>query len=290
MAKNSRDAYGASGEQKVLLIAPENLTVVTDEQHPLYDPRVDLPVDEALVQSIMVSGIIEPILVVKSPEDGKILVVLGRQRVKATLEANKRLKKSGSEPILVPCQMRRGFGDGTELFGLSVTENELRQADTPLGRAQKMKRLLDRGRSEAQVAVTFGCSVATVKNLLGILDATAAVRKAVDKGEVSASEAYKLAKLEPEEQRKKVEKLKTEAPRTERKKRTKGAKKRREILDGPTKGRTPAEVLKMQEQIAESEEVSGEYKRIVDVVFRWMLGEDAGVLAEITMNKSAVGE
>lgn len=37
MAKNSIDAYGASGKTNVLMFEPEKLHLVTDKAHPLYD-------------------------------------------------------------------------------------------------------------------------------------------------------------------------------------------------------------------------------------------------------------
>ncbi|WP_308563976.1 hypothetical protein [uncultured Klebsiella sp.] len=46
MAKNSIDAYGASGKTNVLMFEPEKLHLVTDRTHPLYDERINLPLDE----------------------------------------------------------------------------------------------------------------------------------------------------------------------------------------------------------------------------------------------------
>ncbi|MGH4660408.1 hypothetical protein ACRFEA_17750, partial [Klebsiella pneumoniae] len=40
MAKNSIDVYGASGKTNVLNFEPENLHLVTDKTHPLYDEWV----------------------------------------------------------------------------------------------------------------------------------------------------------------------------------------------------------------------------------------------------------
>lgn len=48
MAKKSKDAYGAEGQSNLLNFDPARLTLVTDENSPLYDSRVNLPVDEAL--------------------------------------------------------------------------------------------------------------------------------------------------------------------------------------------------------------------------------------------------
>lgn len=76
MAKNSIDAYGASGKTNVLMFEPENLHLVTDRAHPLYDERIHLPINDAMVLNIMDQGVLEPIIVWKDPETGKSCVVM----------------------------------------------------------------------------------------------------------------------------------------------------------------------------------------------------------------------
>ncbi|HDZ2339614.1 TPA: hypothetical protein RR171_005327, partial [Klebsiella pneumoniae] len=56
MAKNSIDVYGASGKTNVLSFEPENLHLVTDKTHPLYDERVHLPIEEGMVLNIAELG------------------------------------------------------------------------------------------------------------------------------------------------------------------------------------------------------------------------------------------
>lgn len=82
MAKKSKDVYGAEGQSNLLNFDPAKLTLVTDENSPLYDARVHLPVDEALARNINYQGVLEPIAVSKNPETGETEVVVGRQRVK----------------------------------------------------------------------------------------------------------------------------------------------------------------------------------------------------------------
>lgn len=71
MAKKSKDVYGADGQSNLLTFDPAKLTLVTDESSPLYDPRVNLPVDEAMARNIDYQGVIEPIGVSKNPETVK---------------------------------------------------------------------------------------------------------------------------------------------------------------------------------------------------------------------------
>ncbi|KLE58369.1 ParB N-terminal domain-containing protein, partial [Klebsiella aerogenes] len=133
MAKNSIDAYGASGKTNVLNFEPENLYLVTDKSHPLYDERIHLPINEPMVLNIMDQGVLEPIIVWKDPETGRSCVVDGRQRVRHTIEANKRLAKEGKPLLMVPAVTKRG--SAVRMAQAMVSANEIRQADTPLGRA-----------------------------------------------------------------------------------------------------------------------------------------------------------
>ena len=205
MAKNSIDAYGALGKSNLLFFDPEDLVLVTDEKSPLFDQRVHLPLSEPMVLNIMHQGVVQPITVAKNTETGKVEVVAGRQRVKNAREANKRLKAQGCELIQVPAVAKRA--DAVALTGVMVSENELREADTPLGRAHKMAKLGALGRSEEQLAILFGCSEQTVRNSMALLDCVAGVRNAVDAGKIGVGHALKLQRLEPTEQREKLAEL-----------------------------------------------------------------------------------
>jgi len=255
MPKASRDSLNAKGKRDAYMFDPDDLVLVTDEKSPLFDERVHLPVDENLVLNIMFApdgvpqGVLEPVNVIRNAETGKVEVVSGRQRVKAAREANKRLKKRGLEPVRVPAMIQRASAH--RAMGILISENEHRQDDTPIGRAKKAQRYIDLGRDEAEIAVLFGISVPSVKNLLALLDAPAAVRHAVEAGKISTSDGYKLARLEPSEAKEKVAKLIEHAPRTPGKKRSKNAKKAREIVDG-AKGsdKTPKISAKAEDAVA----------------------------------------
>lgn len=204
MAKDSKLVYGASGKTNVLTFEPENLHLVTDKTHPLYDERIHLPISEAMVLNIMDQGVLEPIIVWKDPETGLSCVVDGRQRVRHTLEANKRLLKEGKEPLLVPAVAKRG--SAVRMAQAMVSANEIRQADTPLGRAKKMADALERGHDEDDLALMFGCSVQTVRATLSF-SMPPGRQEAVEAGTVTVTQARQLASLKPEEQREKVSEI-----------------------------------------------------------------------------------
>jgi ParB family transcriptional regulator, chromosome partitioning protein len=231
--KDTRAAHGAAAKKDMLLFNDDQLTLVTDEKHPLYDERVHLEPTEAMILNVMQYGVIEPVIVWKDPETRKTLIVDGRQRLKACREANKRIRKAGGEPHRISGITRRA--DAGTSVGLMISTNEQRIADTPLNLARKASRMLELGKTEAEVGVALGRAAGTVKNLIALLDAPAVVRHAVEQDKISISDGYKLAKLEPEEAKKKVEQLLKHAPRVPGRKRSPNAKKARAIVDGPSK-------------------------------------------------------
>ena len=241
MAKNSNDVYGAKSRSNVLFFDPADLVIVKDPKHPLYDERINLPIDEALVRNIMFHGVLETIVFCKDTETGEIQVVDGRQRVRCAKEANKRLKAQGCEPVLVPGLPRRG--DAAALAGVMVSANEIRQDDTALGRAKKMQRLADLGKSEEDLGILFGISRATVKNTLALLECSAAVKGAVDSGKIGITHAYSLAKMDVPEQKETLEKM-LKAAEGETSKKKRGKKMREAVRTGPQM-RTRAEVNAM---------------------------------------------
>jgi ParB family chromosome partitioning protein len=233
--KASRDALKAKGKRDAYMFDPDDLVLVTDKKSPLYDERVHLPVDMALVANIGFApdgvplGVIKACVGRRNPETGKVEIVDGRQRVKATREVNKQRRKAGLEPIWVPVLLERGSKDH-RLMGLLISANGYHHAETVEGLVDKAHRYLQLGRDEKEIAILLGKSESTVKNLIALLEAPAAIRSAAFAGKISASDGYKLSKLEPADAKKKLAELMEQAPRTPGKKRSKNAKKARAIM------------------------------------------------------------
>ncbi|WP_437609618.1 ParB/RepB/Spo0J family partition protein [Erwinia sp. V71] len=259
MAKNSIEAYGASGKTNVLNFQPEALHLIAEPAHPLYDDRIHLPINEAMLLNIMEYGVLEPIIVWKDPETGLSCVVDGRQRVRHTLEANKRLAEQGKEALLVPGVVKRG--SAARMSNYMVSANEVRQADTPLGRAKKMAAQLDRGHDESDLALMFGCTIKTVQATLALLDCTQTVQTAVEAGQINVTQARQLADLPPEQQREKVLQLQQAGEGATGHDRV---RRQREVL-GDVKPR-----LKTRKEITKAlNDATGEYA----AALRWVLGE-----------------
>lgn len=260
MAKNSKDVYGASGKSNVLFFDPSALHLVDDPAHPLYDERIHLPINEAMVLNIADQGVLEPIIVWKDPETGQVCVVDGRQRVRHTIEANKRLVAEGKEPHQVSGVVRRG--SAVRMQQAMVSANEIRQADSPLGRAKKMAGMLERGHDEKDLALYFGCTLPTVKATLALLECTQAVQDAVESGTINTTHARQLATMPPEEQREKVKEL---AQAAEAEKPSERVRKQREVMG------TDQPRMKTRKQVAKALETA--YGDYADAL-RWVLGEE----------------
>jgi ParB family transcriptional regulator, chromosome partitioning protein len=280
--KDTRAAHGAAGKKDMLLFDPEELFLVTDESSDLYDERVRAEPTEALIANIAHYGVIEPVIVRKNTESGQTEVVDGRQRVLACRAANKLLKKRGEEPHRVPAIVKRG--DAGTAIGIMISTNEQRREDTPLNRARKAARMLERGKTEDEVALALGVTGATLKNLLKLLDAPAAVRNAVDAGKISLSDGYKLSRLEPGDAKEKVAALLEHAPRPAGagRKKTKNAKRAREILGTrPTKAdlyegmRTSEPCENLKRELEELGDAGLDLHRGAILALRWVLGDDS---------------
>lgn len=176
-------------------VDPDNLTVIgldtkDGKEHPLFDERVYLPLDEGLVKNIMVFGVLEPALVRKN--GSFVEIIDGRQRVRAAREANRRLREQGAEPVAVPCFVKRG--DEQQIMGVMLS-TFIRQDDTPFAKAQKCQRYLDTGKGEADAAIVYGVGTQTVKGWLALLDLAPAVQRAVQSGKLAAGAALALGDL-----------------------------------------------------------------------------------------------
>lgn len=259
MAKKSKDVYGAAGQSNLLNFDPATLTLVTDEASPLFDPRVHLPVDEALARNIDYQGVLEPIAVSKNPETGETEVVFGRQRVKAARLANEWRRNRGEPERQVPAVVYAGKRQAA--LDAIVSENEARAADTPLGRAEKMRRHLALGRGEDQIAVIYNCTVTTVRDTLALLDSPKVVQNAVEAGQITLTHAKALSRLPPGEQRTKVAEL--VAAGKDAKPHERSRKQAAVMGQGPR--------IKSRKQIlAALEQAQGEYA----LALRWVLGDE----------------
>lgn len=178
-------------------------------EHPLYDPRIHLPIDDGLTASILGTEerpgkVLVPILIVKyegvvKALHGKPAVVDGRQRIRSAREAKKILaKQDGARKIAVEAKAQRG--DELALMLMATTTNELRRDNDMLAKADRAVFLRSRGATIEDVALAYGVTAKAIEQWYALADgATAPVRKAVHQGQLSPTAAAKIAKLDGKE-------------------------------------------------------------------------------------------
>jgi len=183
-------------------------------EHPLWDERIDLPVDTALARNIRVYGVQDAVKVRKNgrypeghPYEGQdvIEVIEGRQRTRATRLAAQEAIKAGEVPPLLKIELEKV--DELTCVGIMISLNEHRRDDLPSVRARKAARVLAMGRSEAEVAEMFGVSTQAIKQWTKFSELSPKVVKAVDAGAVSFSAAIQFAGLERDAQEAKLAEL-----------------------------------------------------------------------------------
>lgn len=184
-------------------IFPENLVLVKEPGHPLFDPRVLELADEALVRNIMVHGVLQPVHITRNGDDQE--VVDGRHRVIAAIEANKRLEQEGKAKIKV--KVLQVSGQDKDIFGVMVSANEHRKADEMLNKANKAKKMLDMGATIDEVAINFGVTTKAIRNWMALNDLDNNVRAAVLEGRMTSSAALELAPLHRADQVEAMNKL-----------------------------------------------------------------------------------
>lgn len=207
---------------QTVLMYPEDLTLVRDPKDPLFDPRVNDPVDpsSARYQEILAAG--APHTAIKAREDGEkngkkiIKVVDGRDRTQILQHINKHHPlESGRRKIKVDLV----HGDDGEMVLLSLSANGHKE-ETPyslavkIGKAEKCNQSLD------EIARACGwTTVLPVKKHLAILNFVPKVQAAFHGPEaLSLAAAAHFTKVPRDEQEAALDKVQSG-----------GAKKAREV-------------------------------------------------------------
>lgn len=236
-----------------------------DRAHVLYDPRLRLPIDGAHLANVDAMGILEPVLITKL--DGKPVVVDGRQRVRWARLVNAQRAERGDPPISVECKNVRSTE--LRLFSVMIGANEVRTDDSIPAKVEKIKRGKERGISDDDLAIAFGCTPAYVRQLLAFDDrAVDEVRAAVADGSIAPTAAMHLVRnaKSDDAQRSALAKLveSGEKPSTQRAVRAAKEESGEPVARRPTR----KEIRARLERALENEEIA------VVSVLKWVLGDE----------------
>jgi ParB family chromosome partitioning protein len=255
------------------------------KEHVLYDERINLPLDEAMVLNIMELGVQMRVLVRRVGNSFE--VIDGRRRVMHAREANNRLVRAGKPPLLIrfdraanpeklKCETKIEIRRAEEkrFATMMLSLNEIRKDDSPLKKADKLIRYIDMGHDEDAAAITFGVNVGTIKAWLKLAQLSTHVRKLVDRGEISASAAAKFADMTDSEQNEAADKLIASGEKPTAKAAEKAKKSKDTNGEGATAPgkRLVSKVLKVNEAEKDDEGqplLSSDFVRGV----RWVIGD-----------------
>jgi len=165
-------------------IHPDDVSLIQDTNHPLYDSRVNLPLHADLVDSIRSNGTLQNIGLWR---DGDVLwCVFGQQRTKACQHL---LHEEGIQKDL-RFEVRRGTT--LEMLEWKMAENIARQEATISWRAEMAQRMISLGGSKESAMKSVGCgSVEALNLLLKVNDLDPVLKGMVDRKELSATFAEK---------------------------------------------------------------------------------------------------
>lgn len=195
--------------ENVQMVPPEDLVIVQDPAHPLYEPPEESAEGlEELARNMLHNGQITPVHIWK--EGARYLVAAGRRRAKAGILANQILKKEGGMPAFKLKCLVVG-GNEVKAKSVSIIEN-IRKVESPLTLARKAQELINqRGGVSAEnieaVARDFQVTTATIRNYLKIVTLSKPVQDAIDKGLIATHAAVKLADLPATEQKETLKKM-----------------------------------------------------------------------------------
>lgn len=196
-------------------VHPEHLIIIgldTDDgpEHPLYDERIKLPLDEKMVLNIAALGVQVPVLTQKL-DDGRIVVLDGRQRVRHAREANARAARAGGEWMRVPVAAPKRADTGRAV-SVMISANEFRTDDDVVTKAKKARRLQeDFGMKPAEIATLYKVSDQAVRGWLKLGEADDSLLEQVQAGAISATAAGHMAALPQEAQKVKAAEIKEKA-------------------------------------------------------------------------------
>ena len=155
-----------------------------------YQPRKTFDEEslKELAESIKEHGVVQPIIVKKSIKGYEL--VAGERRTKAS-----RLAGLSTIPAII-----REFND-EEMMEIALIENIQRENLNPIEEALAYENIIKAtGMTQEKIAQKFGKSRSYVTNMLGLLNLPSETKELVEKGEISASHARVLSKMEDEKQ------------------------------------------------------------------------------------------
>lgn len=187
MKKTTGIAQFSEGRSDVHRVDPRKLFIKPNwnmrEESAELEAHVDM-----LAQSIAEIGVKEPITV--RMEDGKLWVINGHCRTRATMRAIEHYK---ADIKTVPVQAEDRYANEADLVLSQIVRNSGKPLTT-MEQAKVYKKLLDMGWNQADISKKVGLTNGRISQILDLLTMPPSVQAAVVAGHVSPSLAQQTVK------------------------------------------------------------------------------------------------
>ena len=173
---------------------------IKDIQKNPYQPRKEFSEEkiQQLAQSIKENGLIQPIIVRKSPVFG-YEILAGERRYRASIAAG-----LSEVPVIV-----KQLSD-QDMMLHSIIENLQRENLNPIEEAKAYQSLIDKGFTHTEIAEKMGKSRPYITNLVRLLGLPKHILTEVESGRLSQAHARLLIQLSSDKQDKLLNRIQTE--------------------------------------------------------------------------------
>ena len=173
---------------------------IKDIQKNPYQPRKEFSEEkiQELAQSIKENGLIQPIIVRKSPVLG-YEILAGERRYRASIAAG-----LSEVPVIV-----KQLSD-QDMMLHSIIENLQRENLNPIEEARAYQSLIDKGFTHTEIAEKMGKSRPYITNLVRLLGLPKHILTEVESGKLSQAHARLLIQLSSDKQDKLLNRIQTE--------------------------------------------------------------------------------
>ena len=177
-----------------------NIVKIKDIQKNPYQPRKEFSEEkiQELAQSIKENGLIQPIIVRKSPVLG-YEILAGERRYRASIAAG-----LSEVPVIV-----KQLSD-QDMMLHSIIENLQRENLNPIEEAKAYQSLIDKGFTHTEIAEKMGKSRPYITNLVRLLGLPKHILIEVESGRLSQAHARLLIQLSSDKQDKLLNRIQTE--------------------------------------------------------------------------------
>lgn len=171
----------------------DRLRVITDKQHILYDRRVELPLEDSMVESIAEIGVLHPIEVRKVGDNYE--VIDGRRRVLHAREAQRRYP---DRKIAIP--VRPVTRRDSEAARDATVSNAQRRDSSPVTRGEEAIRLMESfGWGQDDVCRFFGAGWSSIQSWIKVArDSADSVKEALENDRITLTKAIQISRHKPE--------------------------------------------------------------------------------------------